>query len=230
MSSFVTSCRFNATSSGIGSFVVASAVAGHVTPANAAAADAKVYHYYAQTSDGLQTEEGHGAYTVATHTLLRTTIDKNSDGTFVPINFVSAPEVDVFPSVTPLEVGGSTITINFIIDGGASVITTGMKGYLACDFSGTISQSELLADVSGSIVVNIWKCTYTQFDAGSSHPVVSDKITASAPPTITTATKSQDATLTGWTTAFSVGDILAFNVDSVATIKRCTVALKVLRT
>ena len=229
MSTFVTSCRFLATSAGVGSFVVASAVAGHSTPANAAAADAKVYHYYAQTPDGLQTEEGHGAYSSATHTLLRTTIDKNSDGTNVPINFLVAPEVDVFPSAPPLEVGGSTITINFIIDGGASVITTGMKGYLSCDFTGTIQQAELLADVSGSIVVNIWKCTYAQFDAGSSHPVVGDKITASAPPTIATATKSQDAALTGWTTAFAAGDILAFNVDSVATIKRCTVALKVLR-
>jgi len=228
MSNFVTSCRFNAVSGGVGSFVVASAVAGHVTPNNASAAD-KVYHYYAQTPDGLQSEEGHGVYSVATQTLLRTTIDKNSDGTFVPINFAVAPEVDVFPSVMPLEVSSALITINFIIDGGASVIATGMKGYLSCDFAGTISQVELLADVSGSIVVNIWKCTYAQFDAGSTHPVVGDKITASAPPTITTATKSQDTTLTGWTKAFVAGDILAFNVDSIATIKRCTIALKVLK-
>lgn len=229
MSSFVTSCRFLATTGGTGSFVVASAVAGHVTPESDSVANGKTYHYYAQTPDGSQTEEGHGVYTIATHTLSRVTIDNNSDGTLVPINFAVAPEVDVFPSATPLEVGSSLTTINFIIDGGASVITTGMKGYLSCDFAGIISQAELLADVSGSIVVNIWKCTYAQFDAGSTHPVVGDKITASAPPTITTATKSQDATLTGWTTAFNAGDIFGFNVDSVATIKRCTVALKVLR-
>jgi len=44
------------------------------------------------------------AYSVATQTLLRTTIDQNSVGTFVPINFVVAPEVDIFPSVLPLEI------------------------------------------------------------------------------------------------------------------------------
>jgi len=119
--------------------------------------------------------------------------------------------------------------LEFIIDGGGSVITTGQKGYLRVDFAGTIQENTLLADQSGSIVVNIWKCTYAQFDAGATHPVVGDKITASAPPTIATATKSNDATLTGWTTTFAAGDVFAFNVDSVTTIERVTLALKALR-
>jgi len=119
MSNFVTSCRFNAVSGGVGSFVVASAVAGHVTPNNASAAD-KVYHYYAQTPDGLQSEEGHGVYSVATQTLLRTTIDQNSVGTFVPINFVVAPEVDIFPSVLPLEIPLQKID-DMVINGGMDV-------------------------------------------------------------------------------------------------------------
>lgn len=114
------------------------------------------------------------------------------------------------------------------IDGGGSTITTGMKGYLGpMPFAGTITQSTLLADQSGSIVVNIYKCTYSQFDAGSTHPVVGDKITASAPPTISSATKSQDSTLTGWTTSFSAGDIFAFNVDSVTSIQRAALMLKI---
>lgn len=113
-----------------------------------------------------------------------------------------------------------------VIDGGGSVITTGVKGYLAVPFDGTITQATQLADQSGSIVVNVWKCTYAQFDAGSTHPLVGDKITASAPPTISTATKSQDSTLTGWTTTFAAGDVFAFNVDSVTTIQRVTLSLK----
>lgn len=119
--------------------------------------------------------------------------------------------------------------MEFVIDGGGSAISTGVKGYLTVDFNGFIQQAELLADQSGSIVVNIWKCTYAQFDAGATHPVVGDKITASAPPTISGAVKAQDATLTGWTTSFSAGDVFAFNVDSVATVQRVTLALKVLR-
>jgi hypothetical protein len=118
-----------------------------------------------------------------------------------------------------------TASINYVIDGGGATITTGVKGDLVIDFACVIQSATLLADQSGSIVVNVWKDTYANYP-----PVVGDKITASAPPTISTATKSQDATLTGWTTSIAAGDTLRFNVDSVTTIQRVTLALKVLRT
>jgi len=53
-----------------------------------------------------------------------------------------------------------------------------------------------------------------------------DSITASAPPTVSTATKAQDATLTGWTTSVTAGDILGFNVDSITTATRAHLILK----
>lgn len=113
------------------------------------------------------------------------------------------------------------------IDGGGTVITTGLKGYLSVPFDGTITEAKLLANQSGSIVVDIWKCTYAQFDAGATHPVTpGDKITASAPPTISSATKSTDTTLSGWTLSFASGDVFAFNVNSVTTIQRVTLSLK----
>jgi len=123
--------------------------------------------------------------------------------------------------VTALKVAN----ITFIIDGGGSAITTGIKGDVLVPFGCVINEVTLLANQSGSIVVNIWKDTYNNFP-----PTVDDKITASAPPTIATATKSQDSTLTGWTTAITAGDILRFNVDSVTDIQRVTVILKVTRT
>lgn len=61
-------------------------------------------------------------------------------------------------------------------------------------------------------------------------PVDADSITASAPVTISSATKSQDSTLTGWTTSISAGDVLGFNVDSITTCQRVTIALKVTKT
>ena len=112
--------------------------------------------------------------------------------------------------------------ISFVIDGGGVAIVTGVKGDIEIPFACTITAVRLLADQSGSIVVNIWKDTYANFP-----PVVGDKITASAPPTISGATKSEDTTLTGWTTAVAAGDILRFNVDSAATITRVTVSLTV---
>lgn len=126
--------------------------------------------------------------------------------------------------------GSFSSAIEFVINDGTGVaLTTGLKGYLEVPFGCTIQVATLLPDQTGSIVVNVWKCSYANFQPGT-HPVAADKITASAPPTITSTFKAQDATLVGWTTAIAAGDILAFNVDSVTTITKCTISLKVLRT
>jgi Collagen triple helix repeat (20 copies) len=124
----------------------------------------------------------------------------------------------------PAGVGATDAAIQFIIDGGGSPIATGLKGFVEVPFSCTINRWTLLADISGSIVVDIWK------DAYANHPpVVGDVITASAKPTIGSSTKGQSSTLTGWTTAIVAGDILAFNVNSATTITKCTLSLKVTR-
>lgn len=133
-----------------------------------------------------------------------------------------------------LEISGTSVQVTsnqrqaeivFLIDGGGSAITTGVKGYIEVPFACTITQATALADQSGSIVVDIWKDTYANYP-----PVDADSITASAPVTISSATKAQDATLTGWTTSVSAGDILGFNVDSASTVTRVTIALKVTKT
>jgi len=116
-------------------------------------------------------------------------------------------------------------TLNFIIDGGGSVITTGVKGDVVIDFDCEIEAVTVLADQSGSIVVDIWRDTYANYP-----PVVGDSITASAKPTISSATKAQDTTLTGWSKTIAAGQTLRYNVDSVTTCQRVTVALKLRRT
>ncbi len=114
--------------------------------------------------------------------------------------------------------------IGLRIDNGTNVIPTGVNGNLVVPFACTISQWTLLANESGSIVVNIWKDSYANYP-----PTVADKITASAPPTITSSSKGQSSTLTGWTTTLLAGDILRFNVDSVTTIKAVDINLVILR-
>lgn len=116
-------------------------------------------------------------------------------------------------------------SIQFLVDGGGSVIETGEKGHIEVPFACEIQRVTLLADQSGSIQIDIWKDTYDFFP-----PTNGDSITSSAVPAISAATKYQDATLTGWTTTLAKGDILAFNVDSVTSITRCTVALLVNKT
>lgn len=123
--------------------------------------------------------------------------------------------------------GLSTSAIIFRVDGSGSAVTTGVKEYVQLPFACTITQNTVVADQVGSIVVNIWKCTYPQFDAGATHPVVGDKITAAAPPTISAATKSQDSTLTGWTVAVAANDVLAFVVDSCTSITKADLTLRI---
>ena len=115
--------------------------------------------------------------------------------------------------------------VGITIDGGGSAITTGIKGYIEVPYNCTILAVTMLADQSGSAVVDIWKDTYANYP-----PTDADTITAAAVPTISAATKSQDNTLTGWTTSTTAGDILGFNVDSAATIERLTLILKVKKT
>lgn len=115
--------------------------------------------------------------------------------------------------------------IVFVIDGGGSAITTGVKGYIPIDFPCTILECTMLADQTGSIVVDIWKDTYANHP-----PTDADSITASAVPTISSGTKDNDTTLTGWTTDITEGDILGFNVDSATTVTLVTITLKVRKT
>ena len=118
-----------------------------------------------------------------------------------------------------------TYSAQFIIDGGGATITTGIKGDIRIPVASTITGYTLLADQSGSIQIDIWKDTYTNYP-----PTDADSITASAPLGITLATKNDNTTLTGWTTAVAAGHILRFNVDSATTIQRVTVVLYLTRT
>jgi hypothetical protein len=120
---------------------------------------------------------------------------------------------------------GSVIrNLGIVIDGGGSTITTGVKGFVSAPAACTITSATLLSTdasvTSGSIVIDVWKDTYSNYP-----PTVADTITASAKPTLSSATKSQDSTLTGWTTSVSAGDILGFKVDSVTTVTRVALFL-----
>jgi hypothetical protein len=130
-----------------------------------------------------------------------------------------------------LETSGATLQtkasvrtgqVGITIDGGGSAITTGLKGFVRVPYAGTITKATLLADQSGTIVIDVWKDTYA-----NAPPTDADSITASAPPTLSSATKSEDGTLTGWTTAVTAGDVLAFSVDSAATVTRVTLLLEI---
>ena len=126
-----------------------------------------------------------------------------------------------------IPLGGSGFReLVLIIDGGGATITTGVKAYIPIiGFTGTITAWRILADASGSIVVDVWKDTYANFP-----PVVADTIAGTEKPTLSSAQKNEDTALSTWTTALADGEVLGFNVDSATTVQRVTLILKIQET
>jgi len=118
-----------------------------------------------------------------------------------------------------------TRQIGITVDGAGVLLTTGLKGFKSFPVAGVITGVRLLADQVGSIVIDIWKDTYANYP-----PTVADTITAAAKPTIAAADKSDDTTLSGWSTSVAAGDVFGFNIDSVATITRITLELTIVVT
>ncbi len=116
----------------------------------------------------------------------------------------------------------ATQSFGVTVDGGSSAITTGAAGYVQIPYDCVIKSWTILADQTGSIAIDVWKSPYA-----TSPPTVLNKITALAPPTLTTAQKSTDSTLVGWTTSVSAGDVIAFNINSATTVTKVTLSIKV---
>jgi hypothetical protein len=93
---FLNRCGFRATSTGTGSFVVASALTGMQVPEDAAGpavVNAATYNYFAESDDKTQWEYGKGVYTTADDTLTRATVLDNSSGGTTALSFSAAPKV-----------------------------------------------------------------------------------------------------------------------------------------
>lgn len=122
------------------------------------------------------------------------------------------------------QITGFVESIDFMFNEGGGVLSAGVKAFRRVPYGCTINSVELFADVSGSCVFTIRKSTYAGFPGSLAN------IVASAPPTISAAQKSTDATLTGWTVAVAAGDVLEFGVTSATTVTNVTLSLKVTRT
>jgi len=189
-------------------------------PVNATNTDADVADAVTKKhTNTLDHARQHGIATTADHTSA-ITADKmvKADANGLPAQATNT-DTEVADAVTKKH--SKVISLTFIIDGGGSAITTGQKGHIEIPFACTITGWTLLADQSGSIVLDVWKDTYANFP-----PTVADTIAGSEKPTLSSVQKNQDLTLTTWTTAVSAGDILAFNVDSVATVTRVTLSIR----
>ena len=110
--------------------------------------------------------------------------------------------------------------VTCIIDGHGVAIAAGGLYFARVPRTGTITGWEVVADVAGSIVVDVWKDTYANFP-----PTVADTIAGTEKPTLSAAQKAQDVALSTWTTTVTAGDYIGFKVDSAATVTWVLVTL-----
>jgi hypothetical protein len=116
-------------------------------------------------------------------------------------------------------VGSRSGSVSFVIDGGGSVVTTGVKGSVSIPANATITGWVITADQVGSAVVDVLRSTYSGYPTTSS-------IAGTDKPTLSSAQKNADSALSGWgSTALSAGDILQFNVNSCTTCTRLNITL-----
>lgn len=185
---------------------------------------------FSGTSSGTNTGDQNIFQTIAVSGQSNVVADSTSDTlTLVAGSNITITTNATTDTITIAATGGggsSTAAIGYTINGGGTTITTGVAGNgLSIPFNATITAVTMQANTTGSIVIDIWKDSYANFP-----PTVADSICGSAKPTITSSNKSQNSTLTGWTTSISAGDILYFNVDSVASISNVVLTLTVTKT
>jgi hypothetical protein len=111
--------------------------------------------------------------------------------------------------------GSSTKTVGVVFDGGGSPPTAGSVGYLVCQTTGTIDQWSIVADTSGSAVVDVWK-------AAGAIPTDANRIAGTEKLTLSAQQLASDTSLSTWTTAVTAGDVFGFELESVSTCTRLT--------
>jgi hypothetical protein len=120
-------------------------------------------------------------------------------------------------------IGGSTKSVVGFFDGGGSALTAPRTTFVTIPYSGTIAGWTIIADTSGSAVVDVWKVPFSGVPASSGNSIAGTDL-----PTLSSAIKAHDLTLSGWgSTAITAGDVLYFHLNSASTVTQVSVVLTV---
>lgn len=153
-------------------------------------------------------------------TILQPIVDYQVSGS--TISFTNPPSNgQSFSGIALQTIADLTRTVVFLIDNGSQDITTGNKGFLTLDVTGTIESWTVLSENPGYIAIDIQKSSYSDF------PNNFNSIVGSEFPNLYNQTKNKDDNLTTWQKTIDLGDVLKFNVLSCTGIQKCSVFLKV---
>jgi hypothetical protein len=79
--------------------------------------------------------------------------------------------------------------------------------------------------ITGALSAGNCSCTIDIWKTNAAIPTVSNTITASALPALSTATYSQNTNLSGWTTSIAANDVIMCNIQSGCTCDNVNVVL-----
>lgn len=119
---------------------------------------------------------------------------------------------------TWMTLAGATGVFSIPLDDGGAVLGTGVRLDIMIPFDCVITGWTLLSSVSASIVIDLWVDTY-----GNYPPTVADTITGGNKPTLSSATKAQNNSIS-W--ALTKGTILRLNIDSVTSLVKGSLNLE----
>lgn len=109
-------------------------------------------------------------------------------------------------------------TFGITVDGAGVTPSTGSKGYITVPYAGTITKWYIVADQSGSCVVDIKRSGTSIIGGGGNKPTLSSAQRANATPS-------------SWTsTSVSAHDEFEFNLDSATTVTRVNLMIEVAKT
>ena len=117
----------------------------------------------------------------------------------------------------------SNSSIEFVIDGGGSAITTGIGNFVEIPFAANIVQWTLVSDVSGNITIDVLRNSYSTYGTNTT------TVGVGTMPNIASSTKNQAVPLSWTATAISAGDWVGINITAAATVKKVTLSLKIQR-
>lgn len=112
-------------------------------------------------------------------------------------------------------------TLIVVFDGMGSVPTTGIKGETTIHFDCEIAGWALLADQAGDVEIDIWRTDFANYP-----PTSADTITGATLPTLSGVDKNDSSNVSDWKQTVNDGDTFKFNINSIATVTRVTLTLK----
>lgn len=119
---------------------------------------------------------------------------------------------------------GDTTILNYVMDGGGSVISSGCQGFVKIPYNAIPLAWDLIACSSGTISVDVRRKTYATWSGVATSSA--DSIVGTEKPTISGTYKNQNTSLTTWS-GVSANDILQIFVDANPTlIMQCTLGIK----